>query len=252
MEFFRYFFRGTSDGYIFPLFSPIHFFLLSVIVASAILLYSHKENLKESKHSKMLKIFIASILFLQQSIMYLWYGFSSYFKLSESLPLYNCRVAIILLIIGLIFNVKLFKTIGVYWGITGSILALLMPNVDPFSFPHYTLFSYFIGHGFLLLAGLYLLFVEDFAVDLQSLISCLWFTNFYHLGVLIFNKWSASNYCYLIAPPFFQSFFAEGLLNQLYVFIIFLFFNLVMVLFYLSFRGFSLLNVFRKNIFLSD
>ncbi len=49
---------------------------------------------------------IGIVLLSQQIILYAWYLLSKYHVLTEGLPLYHCRVAIILMGIGLLFNKK--------------------------------------------------------------------------------------------------------------------------------------------------
>ena len=79
-------------------------------------------------------------------------SYFNYNPFTEGLPLYHCRVAILALALGLIFKINLLLNIGAYWGIFGSISALLVVGADPFAFPHVTQFSLFYW-AFVLIMG---------------------------------------------------------------------------------------------------
>lgn len=91
--------------------------------------------------------------------------------------------------------------IGAYWGIFGSISALLFPYIDPFAFPHITQFSFFIGHLFLLWGSVYILSVKKIGMSKSDFKITLIFTNIYHLSMFVINNIIGSNYGYMSLPP---------------------------------------------------
>ncbi len=228
----RYFFRGTPDSYVFPQGSLNHMLLIFIALLGVELIIHHRNRLKDPKHMRVFKKAMIIILSIQQIVLYLWYGFSGYFTIKESLPLYNCRIAIIFTILAFITDKKLFKNVVCYWGITGSILALALPATDPFIFPHYTIVSFFVGHMFMLWSAIYLLVVEEYRISKKSLVSILYFTNIYHICVYIFNSITKSNYCYLMEAPFAKEAFINTS-SLMYSFFAFLSFNIFMLIFYL-------------------
>ena len=179
--------------------------------------------------NRILELFIGVILITQQVILYTWYSISKYNLLKEGLPLFHCRIAIIFVGIGLIFNRKPLMKIGSYWGIFGSISALLLPGIDPFSFPHITQFSYFIGHLFLLWGSIYLLSVKKIGMSEIDLKNLLLFTTAYHLLMLMVNTILNSNYAYMNAPPFY---IGDGLNPLIYSLTVIMIFNIVLCIEY--------------------
>lgn len=232
MVWLEYFFRGTPDNYVFSLWSLKHFAIILIAFVGVEFILLNKRRLKSIRLGKKIKIIMIIALSLQQIVLYLWYGFSGYFTINESLPLYNCRIAIIFTILALITDKNLFKNVSCYWGLAGSILALMMPDLDPFSFPHYTNISFFWGHIALLWSTVYILAVDEYRMNKISLKSILYFTNTYHLSVYLFNVFTKSNYCYLIEPPFLKIFIANFMSPKAYSLFIFLVFNIVMILVY--------------------
>lgn len=226
----RYFFRGNPDGVYFKMFTPIHFLLLALTILGIYLIYKYRDRLQEDKISKIFKNTIGIVLALQQIILYLWYIYTGYSGIKESLPLYNCRLAVIFAVLALFTGKKIFKSLAVYWGVYGGILALIVVVGDPFLFPHYTMVSFFVCHILLLWSCFYFLFVEKYELNKKNLKFTLQFTTIFHLILLIFNISIGANYDYLIEPPIFKSYFS--LMPQLlYSFIAIIIFNLLIVLF---------------------
>ncbi|WP_411168913.1 TIGR02206 family membrane protein [Clostridium sp. MB05] len=195
-------FRSNPDRYVFDNFGFIHIVILIITFSGCFIIIKKRRVFKENSIlCKKIKNTMIIIMLTQQVILYLWYILSGYNTLSQGLPLYNCRVAIISMAIGLLINNKALKSLGVYWGSFGAIFALVMPGVDPFKFPHYTQISYFVGHICLLWSVTYILVIEDFKFTVTSLKEILIFTNVYHGIVFIIDIVIGANYCYLIESP---------------------------------------------------
>ena len=218
------FFTNKPSPIKFITFGPVHLLILFMALIISIFIF------RRIGENRGIELFIGCILIFQQIILYSWYFISNYNSIKEGLPLYHCRIAIIFLGLGLIFNNKNLTKLGSYLGIFGSIGALLFPGLDPFSFPHITQFSYFIGHLFLLWGSIYLLFVKKIGMTKIDLKNIFLFTNLYHVIVFVLNHKISSNYAYLRQPPFkinytFNPYF--------YGFIVMMIFNIILALEYL-------------------
>lgn len=218
MENIYYFFRGNPDINNFIVFGRIHLFILFIALLGIFIMFRNKSE------NRKLELFMGYILVLQQVSLYVWYFTSNYNLLKEGLPFYHCRVAIIFIALGLILNKEKIMKIGSYLGIFGSILALLFPVLDPFSFPHITQFSFFIGHLFLLWGSVYLLFIKSVGMTELDFKRSLTFINVYHFSMLILNKILKSNYAYMAASPIS---IGRGLNHSIYALIVIMLFNIL-------------------------
>lgn len=224
MESFKYFFRGNIERNNFIMFGKIHIFILCFMAIVSILILMKKiENRK-------MELFIGIILILQQIILYSWYFMSEIDLFKEGLPLYHCRIAIICIGLGLIFNKEYIMKIGSYLGIFGSIAALLFPGLDPFIFPHITQFSYFIGHLFLLWGSIYLLFIKNIGMSAVDFKNTVIFINIFHIMMVILNKYLGSNYAYISSSPIN---IGKSLNQIVYTILVMMIFNLVLFLEYI-------------------
>lgn len=224
MNIFNYFFRSVPENTKFESFGKMHIFILIIGFLISYLI------IKKLQVNRNFELIVAFVLLIQQITLYSWYHISNYNPFTEGLPLYHCRVAILSLALGLIFKINLLLNIGAYWGIFGSISALLVVGADPFAFPHITQFSYFIGHLFLLWGAVYLLFVRKIGMTNVALRDMMIFTTIYHMIVFIINNKLGSNYAYLIEPPFTINY---NFNPYVYAFIVIILFNTILLLEYL-------------------
>lgn len=132
--------------------------------------------------------------------LYTWYAVMD-FPLSESLPLYHCRLAMLFVLWG---KPGPLKTYFAYLGLFGSLLAFLHPVFDPFAFPHLTFFTFVIGHYALAVNSLtYLLAAEK--LDWLGRREVLGYTCLMNLFLLCVNSLLGANYGFLSRPPLVNS-----------------------------------------------
>lgn len=196
MDFFKYFFRNTSEYSNFKIFGWSHITILFIGILGI------RSMIKRIGISRKFEKIVGIVLLSQQAILYTWYLLSGYKLLTEGLPLYHCRIAILLTGIGLLFNKSICKKLGSMWGLIGAVFALVYPSgLDPFIFPHITQFSFFIGHLFLLWGSVYCIFVECIKLNKKDLKTTIYFTNIYHISVFILNHMIGANYGFMRISP---------------------------------------------------
>lgn len=219
-----YFFRGVEDLPASPLkpYSFLHLLMLGIFLLGAFILSNpnfgrfkglvrkdgpgHTEEYDVSQLRRRLSRFIAWILLIDQLILYSWQLGSSYFRWDMSLPLYHCRIAIWLLIVGVLADKKTVLRAGMYWGIAGAFVALAFPDLYAFSFPHYTNFQFFIAHigmGWLIFN---LLADESIKISRRDTRKVLLISTFYNCGLFVFNllmqkSFPGTDYGYTLSFP---------------------------------------------------
>lgn len=224
----KYFFRGQFDGYVFKLFTPIHFLILGIMILGILLIVLNKKYLKTEDGRKFKKLIFA-ILLIEQISQYAWYFLAGTFTLGDGLPLYICRTAIISILIALATGKYKVESISVYWGLFGGVLASIVPVIYAFEFPHFTNFTYFIGHLFMVWSVTWFLAVEDYQFTKSGLISTLVFTNVFNVFVNWLNPLVNGNYSYFTFSPVLPDFFGS-LDHRFYDLIVFMIYNLLILL----------------------
>lgn len=224
----RYFTRGIWEDYVFPTFSPVHFLLLGILVLGVVLIYRNREKLHSRKGKTLARLFLAALL-LEQTAQYTWYALAGTFTLGDGLPLYICRMAIPAIILSYLTGNYQARTISVYWGTFGGILALVFPVIYPFYWPHLTNLTYFIGHLVMVWSVVYFVAVDRYRFTRSGLAFVLVFTNLFNYFVYRLNPLVGGNYSYFAYPPVFKMLFG-ALAPRDYALVVFAIYNLLILL----------------------
>ncbi len=196
-----YFWGNAVTGKAFVPFTPPHFIGVLLICVSIHTLFKYESNIKQERVQRRIEISLALLLGLQQIFLYAWYITSGNFTLSESLPLYSCRIAILATIYILLSrNHKVFEVIY-FWGLVGGLVALITPDTSGFNFPHFMLIQYFVGHGTLIFSILYMVVIHGFKPNLSALFNTYKITSLYFVLIFFINKLLNGNYSYLNGKP---------------------------------------------------
>ncbi|HFI0237318.1 TPA: TIGR02206 family membrane protein [Streptococcus suis] len=141
-----------------------------------------------------------TILLFQVVSLYTWYVWAD-FPLSETLPFYHCRLAILFLLFARKGKLKLYFS---YLGFIGSLVAFIYPVFDPFPFPHLTFFTFVVGHYALAVLCLIYILTEGhrFSLSRRERLSL---TVMLHLVILFVNWLTKGNYGYLTRLPIVNS-----------------------------------------------
>lgn len=202
MNFLDLFWRDNAENYISKPFSIYHLIGLIIIFAIIIIIYSFKEILQNSKYKGLYAYILAFILILHQASLYIWYISNDRLSLKESLPLYLCRLSVILCIIMLFTKSYKIFDIVYFWGIGGATLALIFHDTSLYPFPHYIFIQFFVSHGGILIATFYMMFVYRYKPTLNSLRRVLNWTLIYFSLTIPINYLVDGNYCYLRYKPY--------------------------------------------------
>ena len=228
MESLQYFFRGEYDGYVFKAFSPLHFAILAVMFLGIGLIVKKADYLRTESGKKYRRL-LFTVLLIEQIMQYSWYFLVGTFTLGDSLPLYICRTAILSILLAFATGNRKTETISVYWGLFGGVLASVVPVIYPFSFPHFTNFSYFIGHLFMVWSVTWFIAVEKYRFTRPGLVFILIFTNLFNVGMYFLNPLINGNYSYFTFSPVLWEVFSQ-MDHRLYASILFILYNLLIFL----------------------
>ncbi len=231
-QLFLHFFRIPKEDFIFKVFGPTHLLLIALMVFGCYFIIKHSAEIRNNPIlSKKIKNGLFYILLIEQIFFYGWYLFSGVFSFAESLPLYSCRVAMICVLIGFPFNSRKAKAICIYWGIFGGVLAMVYPVLDPYYFPHFTNFTYFVGHLVLLWSAFVFLFVDRYHFTKKDYHYVLAFINIFLTIAFIVDLLSGGNYSYLVEAPFLTEIFGK-LPLLVYTAMVFAAYNLLVFIIY--------------------
>ncbi|MFA4839866.1 MAG: TIGR02206 family membrane protein, partial [Candidatus Neomarinimicrobiota bacterium] len=118
-----------------------------------------------------------------------------------SLPLHLCGAAVILSAIMLVNKSYALYEIVYFWGLGGAIQALLTPDIGVYAFPHYRFFQFFVSHGSIVTASIFMTFDMNYRPKLRSIPKIFLITNCYMIFIAIFNYFTNGNYLFICHKP---------------------------------------------------
>lgn len=195
------YFTPDYQGQPFKLFSITHIATLAImiIINLFIIMYLKKKN--KERLNNIFQYSLAGFMIINEAIYTIWSILTGDWSPRYSLPLHLCDMAMFFSAAMLISENYFIYEITYFWGIGGSLQTLLTPDLYPYSFPHFVYFNFFLAHGAIVTAVLYMTFIKGFRPFKKSVFKAVIFTNIYMLIVGVVNIIIDGNYMFLCSKP---------------------------------------------------
>ena len=100
---------------------------------------------------------LAIVILANEASWWVWLGFQHTWSFSYALPLHLCDVAAFVSAAALWSRKPLLVELTYFWGLAGTSNSLITPDLAD-HFPSYLFFQYYIAHGAIVAAALFLVF----------------------------------------------------------------------------------------------
>lgn len=185
----------------FIMFSPSHLIALILVAGFCLLLYGARFRLRShSGPRRFFRLLLVVILLLSEGALQLWYISQDIWKKSSSLPLELCGITLLLSIVMLLTRSRLLYSFLYFAGTGGAFIALITPNLV-YPFPHFRFLLFFIAHGGIILASLYMTWIEGYRPTWKSLFFTMLCLNIVAAAVYAADRMLESNYMFLAHKP---------------------------------------------------
>ena len=118
----------------------------------------------------------------------------------DILPLHFCDLAVLLAVIALLTRQQTVSELLYFWGLSGTVIAMLTPDVDR-GFPDTRCLSFFALHGGVAISAALVAFGLGVRPRPGAHIRAFWITNAYAAVAALINAAVGTNYLYLRAKP---------------------------------------------------
>ncbi|NMO96521.1 TIGR02206 family membrane protein [Paenibacillus lemnae] len=170
-----------------------------MVLILGLFLLRHRIAARPRIKSLIRRLLIAALL-LPEAALQTWYLTAGIWDRSTSLPLELCSLTMFLGGIMLLTGNRLLYEILYFAGIGGALQAVLTPNLD-YPFPHFRFIHFFIVHMAIILAPLYMTWIEGYRPRWMSILRNMIFLNGAALLVAAVNWAIGSNYMFLMHKP---------------------------------------------------
>ena len=184
----------------FTAYSLSHIITLVILAVLAALLYLFRAQLRKDRSGRTVRIGLILILACSEISLNAWYVWQDRYNAKDTLPLELCTISLYLSVFMLIFNSRRLLQIVYFIGIGGAMQAMLTPALD-YGFPHYRFIEFFAAHIAIILAVLYMVWVEQCRPTLKSIFLTMGFLNLLLIVVGSINFLTGGNYMFLARKP---------------------------------------------------
>ncbi|MGC9158765.1 MAG: TIGR02206 family membrane protein [Terracidiphilus sp.] len=181
-----------------PLLGTAHLFILGGVLLLAALLAWMQRKLPPG--SKGIRVILAAVLLADTA---LWYGYlagSGQLVFPRNLPLELCDVTLLLMLAALLTLRPAIFDLAYYGALAGTSMALLTPDLWE-SFPSWPTVQFFVAHGLVVTAALYLVWSGQARPRPGSVARAMLAANLYAAMVGAFDWIFKTNYMYLRSKP---------------------------------------------------
>ncbi len=121
--------------------------------------------------------------------------------LQKHLPLHICGLAVFATSFALFRRNQVLYETAYFWGLVGTLNAILTPGGLEVDFPKYRFFQYFIAHSGIVIGILFATFGLKMRPTFRSLFRSFLILNLYMIVVAGINLLLTSNYMFICEPP---------------------------------------------------
>jgi hypothetical integral membrane protein (TIGR02206 family) len=189
------FFARDYQGDAFVLFGFSHLITLGIIAAVCLVIALLRRHFSPPLR-RLTRYGLLVLIYGSEISWHLWMLAIGQWTLQGMLPFWLCSLTVWTMPLLLIFRNQRYYEWVYFMGLIGASQALLTPDLMIYGFPHFRFIEYFLVHGSIIVAVIYMTVVEGFRPTWRSLPRVLLITNLYWLFCGVVNVLLESNYLY--------------------------------------------------------
>lgn len=185
----------------FEFLSLAHIGAVTFIMVLLLVMFLYRQKLKHSESArKTLRYTLLAVLVLSQLMLEAWYQIYDLWDPAYTLPLELCSITLLLSCVMLVTRNRMLYILVFYAGICGALAALMTPDLI-YTFPHFRFIQFFIAHGAIIAAALYMTWIEQIRLTITSVPLSMLLLNVIAGIVWCFNQLFGANYMFLSHKP---------------------------------------------------
>lgn len=195
----RYF--QADGGDVFILFSLTHWMTLIVLVGILVLIFLYRRVLRKPLLNTIVRSGLAAILIFSEISLHAWLWYIEEWTVQYSLPFHLSSISILLSAALLLTKSYSLFEFTYFAGVGSALQAMLTPDISSYTFPHFRYVHFFISHGGIIVANLFMVFVEKYRPTAKSVWKAFLYLNLYTFFVFLLNYYIEGNYMYISEKP---------------------------------------------------
>ncbi|MFC4596637.1 TIGR02206 family membrane protein [Cohnella hongkongensis] len=170
---------------------------MAAAIVASILLF--RKRLRAPRANLRARYALVAVLIGCELGLQLWYGWTDNWGV-HSLPFQLCSAMMWLSAVVLLTRSRKLYEVTFFLGIIGAMQALLTPNLDA-GYPEFRFFHFFIAHGAIIGASVFLTAIEGYRPTTASVFRALGWLHVIAIPAAVTNAWTGSNFMFLARKP---------------------------------------------------
>jgi hypothetical integral membrane protein (TIGR02206 family) len=195
----RYFQAAGGDTFI--LFSKTHWMTFFLLVGTIFLIFLFRRVLRKQPINNIIRLGLAAILVISEISLHAWLWQIGNWSIQYSLPFHLSSVSILLSAVLLLTKSYSLFEFTYFAGVGSALQAMLTPDISSYTFPHFRYVHFFISHGGIVVANLFIVLVEKYRPTVKSVWKAFLYLNLYTFFVFLLNYLIEGNYMYISEKP---------------------------------------------------
>jgi len=180
-------------------FSLAHDLGMAMAAAIVIGIFAFRKRLGGARANRNARYALIAVLVGCELSLQVWYGLTDNWGW-YSLPFQLCSIMMWLSALLLLTRNRKLYEVTFFLGIMGALQALLTPNLDA-TFPEFRYFHFFIAHGAIIGASVFLTVIERFRPTTGSVFRAIGWLHVLAIPAAITNVLTGSNFMFLARKP---------------------------------------------------
>ncbi|WP_195574198.1 TIGR02206 family membrane protein [Paenibacillus sp. 1001270B_150601_E10] len=177
-----------------------HVTALAIAAILIIGLYLFRYYFRYGLPNTILRFSILIVLVICEVTLNIWYVSEDVYNVKDTLPLELCTLSLYLSIAMLLLRSQWLAHLVYFTGIAGALQALLTPALS-YDFPHYRFIEFFAAHIAIILAALYMVWVEEYRPSWKAIGIAMLYLNVLLVVIGAINAMLGSNYMFISGKP---------------------------------------------------
>ncbi|NWQ41640.1 TIGR02206 family membrane protein [Bacillus sp. EB106-08-02-XG196] len=195
----RYFQADGED--VFILFSKTHWMTIFILVGVIILIFLCRRFLRRTPFNSIARIGLAATLIISEISLHAWLWRLGEWTIQYSLPFHLSSISILLSVALLLTKSYSLFEFTYFAGVGSALQAMITPDISAYTFPHFRYVHFFISHGGIVVANIFMVLVEKYRPTAKSIWKAFMYLNLYTFFVFLLNFFIEGNYMYISEKP---------------------------------------------------
>lgn len=165
------------------------------------MIFTFRKWLRKDGVNRLCRIGLAVILIASEISLHWWIWSIGEWTIQYSLPFHLSSISLILSAVLLLTKSYSLFEFTYFAGVGSALQAMVTPDISAYTFPHFRYVHFFISHGGIVIANLFMVFVENYKPTMRSVWKSFVYLNIYTGFVFLLNYLIKGNYMYISEKP---------------------------------------------------